>query len=432
MASQLETTGSLERRLTLSVPKSDITRKVQERYRSLARTVRMPGFRPGKVPLRMIEQSYGPQVTAEILGDAVSRAFSDAVDEHKLRVAGQPSIEPKESADDASDFTATFEVYPELQLAEPSGLEVERFGCEVGDAEVDKTIDVLRKQRTRWNEVQRAGQAGDRVTMDFVGKIDDVAFEGGSATDFAMVLGEGRMLPDFETGVGGKAPGESGAFDVAFPEDYNAKELAGKTARFEVTVKKVEEPELPTLDSEFATQMGVKDGDLEKFKRDVRANLEREVSQRLKARTKGSVMDKISSLASIDLPKSLVDQESQALAERMREDLKGRGVDVKDLPVPPDAFKEQAERRVRLGLLVAEIVKKHSLQAKPDQIRKQIEEFAQTYENPAEVIRWYFSDKNRLAEVEALVVEQNVVDWVLQNGQVTDKSLTFDELMAGN
>ena len=432
MASQLETTGSLERRLTLSVPKSDITRKVQERYRSLARTVRMPGFRPGKVPLRMIEQSYGPQVTAEILGDAVSRAFSDAVDEHKLRVAGQPSIEPKESADDASDFTAIFEVYPEVQLAEPSGLQVERFGCEVGDAEVDKTIDVLRKQRTRWNEVQRAGQAGDRVTMDFVGKIDDVAFEGGSATDFAMVLGEGRMLPDFETGVGGKAPGESGAFDVAFPEDYNAKELAGKTARFEVTVKKVEEPELPTLDSEFATQMGVKDGDLEKFKRDVRANLEREVSQRLKARTKGSVMDKISSLASIDLPKSLVDQESQALAERMREDLKGRGVDVKDLPVPPDAFKEQAERRVRLGLLVAEIVKKHSLQAKPDQIRKQIEEFAQTYENPAEVIRWYFSDKNRLAEVEALVVEQNVVDWVLQNGQATDKSLTFDELMAGN
>jgi len=432
MASQLESTGSLERRLTLSVPKSDITRKVQERYRSLARTVRMPGFRPGKVPLKMIEQSYGPQVTAEILSDAVSKAFSDAVDEHKLRVAGQPSIEPKESADDASDFTATFEVYPEVALGEPTGLQVERFACAVGDAEVDKTIDVLRKQRTRWNEVQRAGQAGDRVTIDFVGKIDDVAFEGGSGTDFAMVLGEGRMLPDFEAGVGGKAAGESGSFDVAFPEDYNAKELAGKTARFEVTVKKVEEPELPVLDSEFAKQMGVKEGDLEKFKRDVRANLEREVSQRLKARTKSSVMDKIGGLANIDLPKSLVDQESQALAERMREDLKGRGVDMKDLPVPTDAFKEQAERRVRLGLLVAEIVKKHGLQAKPDQIRKQIEEFAQTYENPAEVIRWYFSDKNRLAEVEALVVEQNVVDWVLQNGQVSDKALTFDELMAGN
>lgn len=432
MASQLETTGSLERRLTLSVPKADITRKVQERYRSLARTVRMPGFRPGKVPLKMIEQSYGPQVTAEILGDAVSKAFSDAVDEHKLRVAGQPSIEPQDSADDASAFTATFEVYPEVELGEPTGLEVERFACEVGDAEVDKTIDVLRKQRTRWNEVQRAGQAGDRVTIDFIGKLDDVAFEGGSATDFAMVLGEGRMLPDFDTGVTGKAAGETGSFDVAFPEDYSAKELASKTARFEVTVKKVEEPELPVLDSEFARQMGVKDGDLERFKRDVRANLEREVSQRLKARTKSSVMDKIGGLATIDLPKTLVDQESQALAERMREDLKGRGVDMKDLPVPADAFKEQAERRVRLGLLVAEIVKKHGLQAKPDQIRKQIEEFAQTYENPAEVIRWYFSDKNRLAEVEALVVEQNVVDWVLQHGQVSDKPLTFDELMAGN
>jgi len=297
---------------------------------------------------------------------------------------------------------------------------------------VDKTIDVLRKQRTRWNEVQRAGQAGDRVTLDFVGKLDDVPFDGGSATDFAMVLGEGRMLPDFESGVIGKAAGEAGSFDVSFPADYSAKELAGKTARFDVTVKKVEEPELPALDSAFAAQMGVKEGDLEKFKADVRANLEREVSQRLKARTKTSVMDGIAELARIDLPKSLVDQESQALAERMREDLKGRGVDVKDIPVPPDAFKDQAQRRVRLGLIVAEIVKKHGLQAKPDQIRKQIEEFSQTYENPAEVVRWYFSDKSRLAEVEALVVEQNVVDWVLQKGQVTEKPLTFDELMAGN
>ena len=442
MASQLETTGSLERRLTLTVPNADVTRKVQERYRSLARTVRMPGFRPGKVPLKMIEQSYGPQVQAEILGDAVSKAFSDAVDEHKLRVAGQPAINPKArpesdeggegGGEDATGFTATFEVYPEVELAEPDALQVERFTCEVGDAEVTKTIDVLRKQRTRWKEVERAGAAGDRVTVDFVGRLDDVVFEGGSATDFVMVLGEGRMLPEFDAGVGGKSPGESGSFDVTFPADYNAKELAGKTARFEVTVKKVEEPELPELDADFALQMGVKEGDLEKFKADVRANLEREVAQRIKARTKTSVMDHISELAQIDLPRSLVEQESKALADRMREDLKGRGVDVKDIPVPPDAFKEQAERRVRLGLIVAEIVKKHGLQAKPDQIRKQIEEFSQTYENPAEVVRWYFSDKNRLGEVEALVVEQNVVDWVLQKGQVTDKALTFDELMAAN
>jgi len=432
MASQLETTGSLERRLTLSVPTAEVTRKMQERFRSLARTVRMPGFRPGKVPLKMIEQSYGPQVRNEILGDAVSKAFSDAVDEHKLRVAGQPAINPKEGSEEAADFIATFEVYPDVELSDPGALQVERSICEVGDEEVGKTIDVLRKQRTRWNEVARAGKAGDRVTVDFVGKLDDVAFEGGSGTDFALVLGEGRMLADFEAGVIDKAAGETGAFDVAFPADYSAKDLAGKTARFEVTIKKVEEPELPALDTGFAAQMGVKDGDLDKFRSDVRANLEREVAQRLKARTKTSVMDRIAELAQIELPKSLVDQESMALAERMREDLKGRGMDVKDIPIPPDAFKEQAERRVRLGLIVAEIVKKHGLQAKPDQIRKQIEEFSQTYENPAEVVRWYFSDKNRLAEVEALVVEQNVVDWVLQNGQTTDKVLTFDELMAGN
>ena len=433
MASQLETTGALERRLTLSVPTSDITKKVQERYRSLARTVRMPGFRPGKVPLKMIEQSYGPQVHSEILGDAVSKAFTDAVDEHKLRVAGQPAIAAKEGSEgEAADFTATFEVYPEVALAQPDALKIERFACEVGEAEVAKTIDVLRKQRTRWNDVDRAAQTGDRVTVDFVGKLDGVAFDGGTANDFAMVLGEGRMLADFEAGAIGKAAGDKGEFDVAFPEDYSAKELAGKTGRFEIAVKKVEAPELPALDSAFATQMGVADGNLEKFQADVRANLEREVSQRLKARTKSSVMDSIGELATIDLPKSLVEQESQVLADRMREDLKGRGMDMKDLPVPPDAFKEQAERRVRLGLIVAEIVKKHGLQAKPDQIRKQIEEFAATYENPAEVVRWYFSDKNRLAEVEALVVEQNVVDWVLAKGQVADKTLTFDELMAAN
>lgn len=437
MASQIETTGGLERKLTLSVPNAEITRKVQDRVRSLARTVRMPGFRPGKVPLKMIEQSYGPQVKAEILGDAVSKAFAAAVDEHKLRIAGQPAIQPKEAGEAASEgeaasFTATFEVYPDVALSPPDGLQVERFACVVGDAEVAKTIDVLRKQRTRWHEVERPGGSDDRVSMDFVGLLDGVAFDGGTASDFVMVLGEGRMLPDFEAGVSGKAAGESNSFDVAFPEDYSAKEMAGKTANFEVTVKKVEEAEVPLLDSDFARQMGVADGNLEKFQNDVRANLEREVAQRLRARNKASAMNQIAELARIDLPKSLVQQESLVLAERMQRDLKGRGVDMKDLPVPPDAFKEQAERRVRLGLIVAEIVKVHKLQAKPDQIRRQIEEFSQTYENPAEVVRWYYSDKNRLAEVETLVVEQNVVDWVLDKGQVSDKALTFDELMAGS
>jgi trigger factor len=434
MATQLESTGALERRLSLSVPTSEVGRQVEQKLRNLSRTVRMPGFRPGKVPMKMIQQSYGPQVYAEVMGDAVSKAFNDAVTEHGLRIAGEPRIEPREEPDEGvAGFTATFEVYPEIELADPATLEVERAQCTIGEAEVDSTVEILRKQRANWEPVERAAEDGDRVTIDFVGKLDGEAFQGGSAEDFPFTLGEGRMLQDFETGVRGARAGEKRAIKVAFPEDYTAKELAGKTADFEVTIKQVQAPRLPELDEAFAKQLGVEDGDLAKMRGDIRANLEREVAQRLRGRTKTSVMDSLPGLANIEVPASLVAAESASLAERALADLKSRGVDVKDLPVPKDAFTETASKRVRLGLLVAEIVKRHQLQAKPDQLRKQIEEFAQAYENPAEVIRWYFSDRQRLAEVEALVVEQNVVDWVLSKAKVTDRQLSFDDLMnAGN
>ena len=291
---------------------------------------------------------------------------------------------------------------------------------------------MLRKQRTLWNEVDRAGEKGDRATIDFVGKLDGEAFPGGAADDFPMILGEGRMLPDFEAGVLGTKAGETVTFDVAFPEDYNASNLAGKTAQFDVTIKKIEAPELPEIDADFARQMGQEDGDVEKFRADVRTNLEREVEQRVLARTKTAVMDKIVGLAEIELPKALVTQEAESLAARMREDMQMRGVDMKKAPaVPAEIFKEQAGRRVRLGLIVSEVVRENALQAKPEQIRKQIETFAATYENPAEVVRWYFSDRERLAEVEALVVEQNVVDWLLSKAKVTEHPLGFDELMKG-
>lgn len=432
MATQLETTGTLERKLAMAVPVAEIDRQVGERLRNLSRNMKMPGFRPGKVPMKMVEQSYGRQVHAEVLGDAVSRAFGEAVSEHKLRVAGQPRIEAREGASEGEfGFTATFEVYPEIQLADPGTLAIERLSCAVGEAEVDKTIEILRKQRVTWSEAARAAQDGDRVTIDFVGKLDDHAFDGGTASDFPFVLGEGRMLPDFEAGVRGAATGESKSFPVAFPAEYGSPDLAGKTARFEVTVKKVEAPQLPSLDEAFARQLGVADGDLARMRADVRSNLEREVNQRLRARTKNGVMDALLGLASFELPKALVDGESQALLERARQDLQQRGIDPKNMPdIPPDAFREQAERRVRLGLIVAEIVRAHGLQAKPDQIRRQIEEFAQAYENPAEVVRYYFSDRNRLAEVEALVVEQNVVEWALGSAKATDRALGFDELMA--
>jgi trigger factor len=432
MTTQIESTGTLERKLAMTVPAAEVEKEVQQRLRQLSRTVKMPGFRPGKVPIRMIERTYGAQVNAEVLGDAVSKAFSDAVQEHDLRVAGQPSIEKRDDAAEGEmGFTATFEVYPEIPSIDPASLTVNRVTCDVGDAEIDRTIEILRKQRVTWSPVERAAADDDRVTIDFVGRLDGEPFDGGSAEGFQFVLGEGRMLQDFETGVRGKPAGETATFPVSFPEDYSAENLAGKTAEFEVTVKQVEAPELPEVDEAFATSLGVADGQLETMRNDIRANLEREVRQRLRARTKNGVMDALRGAVEFELPRALVENERQSLIERAKADMQARGMKVDDMPVPEDMFVEQAEQRVRLGLIVAEIVKRESLTAKPDQLRAMIEEFAQAYENPGEVIRHYFSDRERLGEVEAMVIEQNVVDWVLEKGKVEDQQMSFDELMSG-
>ncbi len=432
MTTELKTTGPLTRQLDLAVPIAQIDKATSERLRKLARTVKMPGFRPGKVPMKMIEQSYGGQVSAEVLGDAVSKAFTDAVGKHELRVAGQPSIDRRDGGPDTEyGFTATFEVYPEVTVPDVATVAVERLTCSVGEAEIDRTVEILRKQRVTWTPAERTAQSGDRVTIDFLGRVDDESFDGGSADGFTFVLGEGRMLPDFETGVIGQAVDAKTTFPVKFPEQYSVADLAGKTAAFDVVVKQIEAPVLPEVDASFAQSLGVADGDIETMRRDIRANLDREVAQRVRARTKNSVMDGLSANAGFDLPAALVNNERDVLVARAREDLAGRGMDMKNIPIPADAFREQAEKRVRLGLLVAEIVKSEKLQAKPEQIRAQIEEFAQAYENPAEVLRHYFSDRERLAEVEALVIEQNVVDWVLAKAQVTEREVAFDELMAG-
>lgn len=430
MTIQIEQTGALGRKLAMSVPMEQIDKEVAQRLRKLSKTVKMSGFRPGKVPVSIIEKTYGAQVSAEVTGDAVSKAFGEAVEEHQLRVAGQPNIERNADAPESEfGFTATFEVYPEVPDVSPDSLTIEKITCEVGDTEIDKTVDILRKQRVKWEPADRPAADEDQVTIDFIGRIDGEAFDGGTADDFSFVLGEGRMLADFETGVRGQAAGATVTFPVAFPEDYNAEELKGKTAEFEVTVKKVEAPVLPEVDEAFARSLGIEDGSLDKMRDDIRANLEREVTQRTQAQTKNNVMDALSGASQFELPAALLDGERQSLVERARQDLAQRGMDVKDMPIPEDAFKDQAETRVRLGLLVAELVKTHELQAKPDQIREQIDTFAQAYENPAEVVRHYYSNKDRLAEIEALVIEQNVVDWALGKATVTEKQIAFEELM---
>jgi trigger factor len=430
MQSNLEALGQLERRLTMALPVADIDKQVDERLKQLVRTVRMAGFRPGKVPLKLVAQQYGPRVRSEVIGDAVEKSFSAAVRDQNLRVAGYPRIERKEAGgDDRLEFSATFEVYPDVQLGDISSVSIERPTLTVTDVEVEKTIAVLRKQRTRYAAADRAAAQGDRATVDFTGTLDGVEFDGGKANDFTVVLGEGRMLPDFEAGVRGMKPGESKVFPVAFPADYQGKDVAGKTASFAVTVKTIEAPQLPEIDAEFARSLGIGDGDLGKMRAEVKANVEREVKKRLGGDLKNRVMQALFDAARPELPKSLVDMEVQRVVAGARTDLQARGLKMESMPIDPQIFEDQARRRVALGLIVGELVKKHDLAAKPQQVRALVDDHAASYEQPGEVVKWYYSEAERLAEFEGLAVEQNVVDWVLKNAKTVDKQAAFDQLM---
>lgn len=430
MQQTVESLGALERRIDLTVPAEAIDKEVQTRLNKLARTVKMPGFRPGKVPLKMVAQTYGAQVHAEVLNDKVGEAFSSAVSAGNLRVAGAPRLEPRtlEGSQDLA-FSAIFEVYPDITVGELAGVAVQRAVCSVGDAEIDRTLDIMRKQRATFEDVDRAAAEGDVATVDFKGTRDGTPFDGGSATDFPFTIGQGRMLPEFETAVRGMRPGETKTFPLTFPADYTAKDLAGKTVQFEVMLKKVQQPVLPPMDVQFAKSLGIADGDLDKMRAEIRSNLEREVTSRLRARTKDSVMAGLLTAATFDVPKSLVEGEKQRLAEQARNDMVSRGVAAKDAPLPLDLFAPQAERRVRLGLLLGEVVRTNGLQPRPDQIRKLVEEMAQSYERPQEVINWYLSDRKRLAELENVALEDNVTNWVLQRAKVVDTPVAFDELM---
>jgi trigger factor len=434
MTVTVETLEKLERRITLNLSAQEIGQEVDNRLKRLSRTVKADGFRPGKVPMSVVAQRYGYSVQYEVVNDKVGKAFSDAAAEAKLRVAGTPRIAQKDEAPEGHlAFDATFEVYPEVHLGDLSALEVDRIATEVTEAAVDRTIDILRKQRRTF--AQRPASEGaaetDRVTIDFEGKIDGEPFAGGKAEAFQFIIGEGQMLEQFDLAVRGMRVGESKTFPLQFPADYQGQDVAGKEADFLVTMKKIEAAHLPDVDDPFAKALGIKEGTVEALRSDVRKNLEREVKFRLMSRNKAAVMDALVKSAELDVPKSLVDSETERMVESARADLKQRGIkDADTAPIPADIFKPQAERRVRLGLVVAELVRSSGLQARPDQLQKHIEELSQSYERPAEVVRYYLSDRQRMAEVEAVVIENNVTDHVLGQVKVVDKVVPFDELMA--
>jgi trigger factor len=430
MQTNIETLGKLERRLNMAVPAEQIEREVEQRLRKLSRTVRMDGFRPGKVPLKIVAQQYGPQVRSEVIGDAVQKAFSEVVREKNLKVAGYPRIERKEGGDDKQlAFSATFEVYPEVKVGDLSAVTIRRPVHPVDDADVDRTIEILRKQRATWETVERASQTGDRVTVDFAGRIDGNEFPGGKGFDMTVIVGEGRVLPDFESNLAGISAGERKIFPVRFPDDYAGKEVAGKTADFEVSVKTVEQPKVPELGADFAKALGVADGDLAKMRDEVRTNVELEVKKRVEGDVKQKVMQALIDTSTLELPKSLIEIELQRMVQQARAELEARGVKLEKLPVNPEALEERARRRVALGLILGELVREQSLSPKPEQVRALVTEHAQTYEQPFEVVKWLYSDQQRLSEFEGLAVEANVVKWVLERAKVEDQAIGFEALM---
>lgn len=433
MAVTVETLEKLERRITLTLSADALRNEVESRLKRLAKTVKADGFRPGKVPMSVVAQRYGHSVQYEVMNDQVGEAFSKAANEAQLRVAGVPRISEKDGGPEGEiAFDATFEVYPEVKIGDLSAVEVERVSSAVDDAAIERTLEILRKQRRTFAQ-RPAGEAAadsDRVTIDFEGKIDGVPFEGGAAQGFQFILGEGRMLEAFEKAVRGMKVGESKTFPLQFPEDYQGKDVAGKEADFLVTLTKVEAQHLPEVDDAFAKSLGIADATVEGLRADVRKNLEREIKFRVVGRNKAAVMDALVGAAELELPKALVQNEIDRLVEGARADLKQRGVkDADKAPIPAEMFQAQAEKRVRLGLVVAELVRAHKLQATMEQLTAHIEEMAQSYEKPEEVKRWYFGDRQRMAEVEAVVIENNVTDFVLRQAQVKDKSVAFDELM---
>ena len=432
MSVTVENLENLERKVVLSLPWSEVNAAVEKQLRQTARRVRIDGFRPGKAPLHMVESMYGASIQNDVLNELAQKAFYDVAVAQDLKIAGMPRLEGVEEQDSKEEFkfAAIFEVFPEITVGDLSAQEVEKAVTNVGDAEIEQTIEILRKQRTRFEHADREAREGDRVIIDFEGKIDGVAFDGGSSQNYPFILGQGQMLPEFEAGVLGLKENESKDVEVNFPEDYHGKGVAGKTAVFTITLKNVSEPVLPEVDEAFAKAMGIESGDVNQMREEVKKNVLREVKRRTKAQTKESAMEALLQSTEVQVPKALIADEAGRLAQEMKQNFINQGMaDAANLDLPADMFNEQAERRVKLGLILAKIVEENQLEPKDEQIKAIVTEFADSYEDPQEVIDWYFADASRLQGPTSLAVEANVVDYVLGKAKVNEKVLSFDEVM---
>ena len=429
MQVSVESGEGLTRTLKVTLPAEKVDEVVNAKLQEVARTVRLDGFRPGKVPVRVVRQRFGAQIRQEAYGELIQSSFQEAAVQENLRPVGEPSIDLQET-EGGLTYTATFEVMPEVELKDFSVFQLERPVAEVTDADVDEMIEKLRKQRTEWEEVERPAQEGDQVTIDFTGYIDGEAFEGGSAEDVPLVLGSGTMIPGFEEGLIGAAPGETRTLELKFPDDYRVEKLAGKDARFEVTVKKVAEPKLPEVDEDFIRSLGVEEGTEEALRKEVRENMERELRQKLRSRTKDGVMEALLAEYDIQVPAAMVDQEAWALKEQAQQEMAQAG-QASAIDLPLDLFRDQAERRVKLGLVIGEIIRSQNIEVDQQRVDEMIADQAATFEEPQEVIDWYAANPQARRTVENAVLEDQAVDWILEQAQVTDKPMTFAELVEG-
>lgn len=428
MQVSVEKTSELSRKMTVSVPEEVVKEKMESRFKSLAREVKLDGFRPGKVPQHVVKKMFKDRVREEIAGDLIQSTYFEALQEQNLRPAGYPHIHSSDETE-GFQYTAEFEVYPEISLQGIEGIEIVRKTATVEEADLDSMIEQIRSQKKTWIVAERAAQAQDRVTISFSGVCEGENFTDGKVDDFQVEIGANKMIPGFEDNLIGLSAGDVKTFTVSFPDEYGNAKLAGKPAEFEISVTKVEEASLPEINSEFLKEYGIEDGDLKSFREDVKANMERELAQALRNNLKNSVMDSLYANISVTLPKTLVDQEVEEMIKPYAENAKRQNRKLDDLDLPRDTFEEQARRRVALGLILGEIIQANSIKVDDNKVREAIEDMAKSYERSQDVISWYYSDEKRLNEVRQLVLEDQTVEWIVGQAKVADEKVSFDAIM---